>query len=308
MHSLEIIIVNWNTKQLLDNCLKSVYENCDSTRYQYSVTVVDNASVDDSVQMVKEKYPKVNLIVNKENLGFAKANNIAIRKSKASYVLLLNSDTIVDYDIVTPAINHLEKYDDVALAGCKLILQNGFRQVGDSGYKPSISTAFNFSFLLSKIFPDLFHGLFHNGKTCRSYENVDWVSGAALFARMSFIRECGPLPEDYFMYAEDVKWGLIAKEKGWKVHYLPSITVTHLMGASSSEGHVSTSSLVSLNELIKEDNGYIKVTIFWLIMMMGYFFRNVLSIISTLFIKKKKRQFSYSVYAYKCLSLAIKHR
>lgn len=269
----EIIIVNWNTCQLLDNCLNSVFRNCNGLLFPYSVTVVDNASTDNSVSMVQNKYKDVKIIRNIKNEGFAKANNRAIKESSAKYLWLLNSDTILNEDVLSLGCKHLEEHENVAIAGCHLVLQDGTRQGGDSGYKPGIKTAFNFAFFLSMIFPDNFRGLFHNGKAVEEFKEVDWVSGAALFVKMEFIKKCGLLTEQFFMYAEDTEFGIRARKNGWSVHYLPNLKVTHLVGASSKNEGISTSSLECIGKLIRNEHSSLYLKVFWLIMFMGYLLR-----------------------------------
>lgn len=300
---VEIIIVNWNTKELLDNCIASVLKHCNTTVFSYTITIVDNASEDGSAEMVKSKYRDLKLIVNNSNLGFAKANNRAIQESTAKYVLLLNSDTVLNNDIISPVCQHFNQNEKLAIAGCCLILPNGTRQVGDAGYRLCLRTAFNFAFFLSRLFPEYFHGLFHNGKTSGDYVEVDWVSGAALFADMDFIKKYGPLAEDFFMYAEDVEWGLRAINNGWHVHYLPNIKVNHLYGASLKNDGISTTSLENLHEFIKKDQKAFVVILFWIIMTCGYTLRYFIQIGLSLFKSNNPKKEMMKVYTQKCFDL-----
>lgn len=228
---VDIIIVNWNTKDLLEQCLDTLIRNSPGN-IPLNIIVVDNASQDGSVEMVRERFQSVTIIENAENVGFARANNLAISKTSSPYVFLLNSDTIVQEDILTPLVRYLESHPRTAMVGCRLQFPDGSRQVGDAGYRPGPRTAFNFAFFLSRIAPSAFEGLFLNGGPGDRPISVDWVSGAAVMVRREAIDQVGALKEDFFMYAEDVEWGVRMREHGWEVHYLPTVRVTHLQGGS----------------------------------------------------------------------------
>ena len=228
---VEVIIVSYNTRELLKNCLTSVLTNCAQSKIPYGVTVIDNASNDGSLEMMRKEFPQVKLITNDSNIGFAKANNQGIASSVADYFFLLNSDTILCSDVISGLLHHLDSHSNVAMAGCKLLLPDGTHQVGDAGYRPSLLSFISFAFFLSKLFPVRSKGFYLNINSNADYMPVDWVSGAALFVRRSFVQEAGPMTEKFFMYAEDTEWGIRARNSGWEVHYLPRITINHLAGA-----------------------------------------------------------------------------
>jgi len=270
---LDIIIVNWNTRQLLHDCLSSLFKHCGpGDRQIFDVIVVDNASTDGSAEMIKNEFPQVNLIESPKNLGYAKANNLAMRRSEKKYFFLLNSDTQVHENIVGPILEHMESNPDVGMAGCRLLLPNNERQVGDSGYEPSLSTAFNFSFYLSRLFPRYFRGIFHNDNRTRDVVDVDWVSGAALLVRRKAAEEAGLLAEDFFMYAEDIEWGCRMKRSGWKIHYLPRVAISHYLGGSG-EKTVSTAWIENLLLYAKSREPGIRHFLFVLTMCAGFLIR-----------------------------------
>lgn len=216
---LSVLIVNWNTKDLLDKCLESVYAHTNNLAIE--IFVVDNASTDGSVEMVQSKYPNVNLIINKENVGFARANNQAISGSKGRYVLLLNSDTVVLNNTLYEMVKFMDEHPDAGIGGCKLLNPDYTLQLSCHRY-PSPSNIFSIILLL--IIKG--NGVMRKFKYNRIKE-VDSVSGACLIIRRGTIAEIGLLDERFFLYAEESDWCLRAKRKGWKVYFIPQGSVIH---------------------------------------------------------------------------------
>lgn len=219
---LAIIIVNWNTRQLLLDCLASLPAATDGIHAE--TWVVDNGSGDGSVEAVRTQYPEVRIIANRENLGFATANNQAIRASVSRHVLLLNSDTIARPGSLTALVRFLDAHPEVGIVGPRLLNPDGSLQ-------PSWA-----------LFPTIFTEL--TGKKLRlrwryptadgtlAY-STDWVDGAALMIRRSILPQIGLMDERYFMYTEEVDWCYRARRAGWKVCYLPGSEVIHFGGQSS---------------------------------------------------------------------------
>ena len=232
---LSIIIVNWNTRDYLANCLATVA--VETSNLDYEVIVVDNASCDGSVEMLQTRYPDVHVIPNRENLGFARANNQGLALARGRHVLLLNPDTEVRDRALERMVAFLDSNPGAAVVGPRLTLAKGRVQGGAAGYEPSPWTLFNFSFFLYQFFPRWCRGLW---LARRSYDTgepilVDWVSGAALMARASAIQQVGAMDESYFMYAEDVEWCHRFREAGWAVYCLPTATVVHHIGRSTRQ-------------------------------------------------------------------------
>ncbi len=222
MHALSIIIVNWNTRDILLDCLASI-ERYPPAR-PYDIWVVDNASSDGSVAAVRAGYPHVQIIANSENCGFAAANNQAIRASQSEYLLLLNSDTIVHPNALERMARFLDEHPDVGITGACLLNADGTLQ-------PSWAA-----------FPSLWSELFgHNARRRDWYCTrdgsqayaVDWVGGAALMIRRAAVNQIGLLDEAYFMYSEETDWCFRARQSGWTICYLPDAPITHLGGQSS---------------------------------------------------------------------------
>jgi len=251
---LTISIISYNTSGLLKDCLNSVYENVKDIKFE--IIVVDNSSTDDSPEMVKKEFPQVTLIENKENVGFAKANNQAFNRSKGRFFLLLNSDTKVLSHSIEGMVEFMDLHPDVGAVGCEQIRPDGSIQ-------PTINIALNMWTNLWLIFLRLFQvkrlvssskqatfmanylrGV--SGKTVNSYLNhyldkrepyeVDWVSGVCLLVRRETINEVGLLDENFFMYTEDVDWCLRMKQRRWKIYFLPGSRIIHYIGQSSNEG------------------------------------------------------------------------
>ena len=227
MNVLSIIIVNWNAGHLLKDCLESIYRNI--IKINCEIFVVDNASTDGSLEMVRKEFPQVKLVENKSNLGFAKANNQAINKSKGMYILLLNPDTIVQKDAFQNMIEFMNTHPEAGVAGSKVLYADGSLQLS-CGHFPSLQTEFFHSTLLEEIFPKSpFIGNFrmtnwdHN-----SVREVDWVSGSCLLVRKAVITDVGLLDKAIFMYAEDIDWCYRIKNAAWKIYYLPQSKIIHL--------------------------------------------------------------------------------
>lgn len=233
MIDLSIIIVNYNTKQLTLNCLKSVYESV--TNYSYEVILIDNASRDDSVSVIQEQFPQVRLIPNTENLGFAKANNQGMRIAEGRYVLLLNSDTVIEPDTLGIMIRFMDDDPTVGASGCKVLLPDGsLDKACRRGFPTPLATLFYVS-KLSKLFPknpkiNAYHR--EDLDPNESYP-IDCLVGAFMMVRREAIEQVGLLDENFFMYFEDTDWCYRLKEAGWTNYYYPKTTILHYKRASS---------------------------------------------------------------------------
>ncbi|MBA4417138.1 MAG: glycosyl transferase family 2 [Syntrophus sp. (in: bacteria)] len=298
---LSIVIVNWNTREFLRDCLNSLMSRMVSVEYE--IIVVDNASTDDSLNMLREEFPSVHLIKNSYNAGFAKANNIGIKASRGEFVLLLNPDTIVsDPGIFKEWIAFMDFHKDAGASGCKLVFPDNSHQVGDAGFKPHLGTAVNFAFFLSKIFPYSCKGLFISSDRLAKEMEVDWVCGADFMIRKSILTETGLLDETIFMYAEDVEWGCRIRSFGYKMYYIPHLQIIHLQGESlkkvKSEDNISFLWLKNLRRLYEFYNGKKSLLVYDLIMSIAFFLRTVLYY--TLFLGKRDPATKKKVYRMFC--------
>lgn len=229
---LSVIIVNYNTREKLKMCLESVFAS--ATKFSFEVFAVDNASSDGSAALVSAKFPRVKLIENRDNVGYAKANNQAIRETIGRYILLLNSDVEVSPDTFDKMIAFMDNDDTVGISGCKVLKPNGRLDLACRRSFPDLAGAiFRFTGL-SFLFPK---SRFSSYNLTFLPENeiaeVDSVMGAFLMIRRQTVDKIGLLDEDYFMYGEDMDWCFRAKEADWKVMYAPITSVIHHKGSSS---------------------------------------------------------------------------
>ncbi len=231
-----MIIVNWNTRDLLRDCLESVRDHAGQVTVE--VVVVDNGSTDETAAMVAGEFPQVRLICNADNRGFAAANNQGIAVARARHILLLNSDTRIVGGAIARAVSFLDEHPDVAVVGCNTLYPDGRPHPLPNCYMfPSLlNLALSLS-RLSQIFPR--SRFFGRGRMTWWRGDgpiaVDVVAGCFMLVRRIAIDQVGPLSEKYFMYSEDTDWCWRFAQQGWKVMYLPDIAIVHLLGASSSQ-------------------------------------------------------------------------
>ena len=234
MNRVSIVIVSYNTRDLLLACVESAYASKGVPEPQ--VIVTDNASSDGSAQAVCEAFPQCTVIENGENLGFSKANNVGIARATGDYVLLLNPDTVVQPDVLAEMTEYMEKNPDVGMASCKLVTGDGSLDLACRRSFPSLWDGFCRASGLSALFPR--SRLFARYNLTFLDENktyeVDCVNGAFMFVRREAMNEVGLLDEDYFIYSEDVDWCYRFRRKGWKVVYHPATTTIHLKGQSGN--------------------------------------------------------------------------
>lgn len=233
MIDASIIIVNYNTRQLTLDCLGSVYASV--TSYTYEIIVVDNASRDDSVQAIQKAYPQVQLIANRDNTGFAKANNQGIKVAKGRYILLLNSDTMVHPDTLHTMVGFMDRHPEMGASGCKVILPDGSLDKACKRGFPTPSASFYYAFGISRMFPDRpKFNQYQLGHLSPDDEYpVDCLVGAFMLVRRETIDQVGGLDETFFMYGEDIDWCYRIKEAGWGIYYYPRTYIVHYKGGSA---------------------------------------------------------------------------
>jgi GT2 family glycosyltransferase len=238
---ISLVIVSWNTRDLLRACLKSVLEN--STRLQLEVFVVDNASTDGSAEMTRSEFAEVCLVENSANVGFARANNQALPKCTADNVLLLNPDTIIIGSALHELLCFIREHTDCGAVGPKLIHPRAGLRVLGCGNQPTLWRVVTHYSFLSSFFPKsrTFEGIhLFVGTHDQAVREVEWLSGACLLVRRSALMDVGGLCEDWFMYAED--WELCARLRanGWRLCHLPSAVVEHHLSASTEQNELAS--------------------------------------------------------------------
>jgi len=236
---LSIIIVNYNVEHFLEQCLTSVRKA--SRKLETEVFVVDNNSVDGSLEMVHEKFPDVQLIANKKNQGFAKANNQAIRQAKGEYILLLNPDTVVEDDTFNKVISFMDTHSDAGGLGVKMLDGSGKFLPESKRGLPTPATAFYKIFGLSALFPhskrfSKYHlGFLNENET----HKVDILAGAFMLLRKSVLEKIGLLDEDFFMYGEDIDLSYRITKAGYSNYYFPETRIIHYKGESTKKSSVN---------------------------------------------------------------------
>lgn len=236
---LSVIIVNYNVEYFLEQCLHSVFKAAQGLEIE--VFVVDNNSVDGSVAMVAKKFPQAKLMANKENLGFSKANNMAIRASSGRYVLLLNPDTLVEEDTLEKSVAFMDAHPDGGGLGVQMIDGKGRFLPESKRGLPTPSVAFYKIFGLSALFPkSRIFGRYHLGfLPADETHEVDVLSGAYMLMRRSVLDEVGLLDEAFFMYGEDIDLSYRIQMGGYKNYYLADARIIHYKGESTKKSSVN---------------------------------------------------------------------
>jgi GT2 family glycosyltransferase len=236
---LSIVIVNYNVKYFLEQCLHSVKKAMEGLETE--VFVVDNNSVDGSCSHIRERFPWVKLIENRENVGFSKANNQAIRVSTGKYVLLLNPDTVVEEDTFRKCFRFMEEHDDAGALGVKMIDGSGHFLPESKRAFPTPWVAFYKIFGLSRLFPrSKKFGKYHLGYLPGDTTNkIEVLAGAFMFLRRAALDKVGLLDEDYFMYGEDIDLSYRIIRGGFDNYYFPEAIIIHYKGESTKKGSLN---------------------------------------------------------------------
>jgi GT2 family glycosyltransferase len=230
---LSIIVLNYKTRDLTLACLQSVFSS--ATSYIFEVILIDNASNDGIIPAANEQYPQVLCIANTDNVGFSRANNQGIRIAKGRYVLLLNSDTIVEPDTLDVMLHFMEEKPAIGASGCKIVLPDGSLDKACKRGFPTPSASFYYAFGFSKLFPKIPRfNQYQLGYLSPDEEYpIDSLVGAFMLIRREAIEQVGMLDEEFFMYGEDIDWCYRIKEAGWVNYYYPRAQIVHYKGASS---------------------------------------------------------------------------
>ena len=232
MKKLEVIIVNYNSLPWILKTLDSLYKHyIPYSKYNVVVTIVDNASTDNSLQIIENKYPQIKIIKSSTNVGFAAGNNIALKQSTADYILFLNSDTELtekskNIDIL---IEMIEQDNSIGIISPKIVLANGKLDKSCHRGEPSLLDCFFYFFGFEKFFPKIkfftnYH-LLH--KDLNTVHDVDATTAACLVTKLNFLKAVNFFDERYFMYGDDVDLCRKYREKGYKIVYNPTVEIIH---------------------------------------------------------------------------------
>lgn len=234
MLDLSIVIVNWNVRDLLRQCLNSILADLQTCTLE--IIVIDNASTDGSVEMVRQKFPQVRLIASEVNLGYTGGNNLGITTSQGRYILLLNPDTEVVGDALSQMVAYMDAHPNVGALGPQLLNPDGSVQSSRRRF-PTLCTAFVESTVIQQWWPDnrILRRYYVQDRPDDAISEVDWVTGACILLRREAVEQVGLLDDDFFMYSEELDWCRRARDAGWKVVYLPTAQVIHHEGKSSEQ-------------------------------------------------------------------------
>ncbi len=236
---VSIVIVNYNVREFLQQCLESIDRSRHTLRYE--VIVVDNDSHDQSVPILQHKFPHVRFIALEENLGFGRANNIGIRQARGRYILLLNPDTLIQEDTIETMVRYMDEHPEVGISGCKVLNANGTFQMQCRRGFPSPWVSFCKLFGLQSLFPR--SPLFARyNQTFRSEDEtylIDAVIGAFMFCRREPLLDIGGFDEEFFMYGEDLDLCYRMKQAGFATAYAPLTTIVHFKGESTRRSSIN---------------------------------------------------------------------
>ena len=282
---LSVVIVNYNVKYFLEQCLHSVLKACRDLDSE--ILVVDNNSVDGSVQMIRKKFPEVRLIENKENRGFSRANNQAIRQSLGEYILLLNPDTLVEDDTLTKSIRYMDEHPDAGGLGVKMLDGKGKFLPESKRGVPSPGVAFCKIFGLSRLFPkSRIFGKYHLGYLDKDQiHEIDIISGAFMLLRKKVLDKIGLLDEEFFMYGEDIDLSFRITQAGYKNIYYPETRIIHYKGESTRKSSLNYV-FVFYNAMIifaKKHYSRKNIRSFSFLINMAIYFRAFISILTRFF-------------------------
>lgn len=228
MCDLSIVIVSWNTRELLNQCLRSIKEGCGGLKLE--LLVVDNASSDGTAEMVVQDFPEVTLIRNETNLGFARANNIGMRAATAKCICLINSDVTVPPGCLQSMLKYMEKTPSIGLLGPKMLAPGGVASPSCMR-SPSLLIALVHALGLSRVFKS--RSLHMTNLDYTTVQEVDVLNGWFWMARSTAVAKVGMLDPRFFMYGEDKDWCKRFHDAGWRVVFYPEVEATHYGGGSS---------------------------------------------------------------------------
>ena len=229
---VSVLVVAWNVRELLRNCLRSVYEQTNGIEFE--VIYVDNGSADGSVEMVRQEFPQTRIIANKDNKGFIKANNQAIEVATGRYVLLLNSDTIVLDNAIAKTVQFADQHPEAAAIGCRVLNPDRTLQESCFRFYSTLNMLLDVSWL-SRAFPrnKLFGRKIYGGWNYDTVREVDVIVGCFSLVRRAAIEQVGVMDERFFVYGDDIDWCYRFVKAGWKVLFTPAGQIIHYGGQTT---------------------------------------------------------------------------
>ena len=275
---LSIIIVSWKVRQLVLDCLESVYRHTRLPRDCYEIFLVDNDSGDGTVEAVRERFSDVHVIGNTDNVGYGAANDQAYERSSAPYALLLNPDSVLLDDAIGKMLDYMEAHGDVAILGSRLLNADHSLQRWTAGAFPCLANAAAHYLFLNRVLPGFMKiDPLYLERDIDTVKEVDWVSGAVMLLRRDHVG--GPIFNPrFFMYGEDVEVCHRMKEAGWRVVYFPGASVVHFQGKSmeQQEGDILLHALKGPRNFYTSVHGTTFTALFDFFAVSGFFLRWVI--------------------------------
>jgi len=234
---VSVIVVSWNAKENLRDCLNSLMDS--TVEYAQEIIAVDNGSRDGSPEMIEKEFPHVKLIKNRNNLGFARANNIGIQASKGRYVCLVNSDVIVLEDCIKNLMSFMDEHPTTGMVGPRILNPDRTLQPSCRHF-PTIWNNLCQALTLNHLFPKsrFFSAPFMNYWNHDSVRSIDALSGCFWMVRRKSLNKVGLLDEDFFIYGEDIDWCTRFHQAGWDIVFYPMDKAIHIGGASSNNAPI----------------------------------------------------------------------
>jgi GT2 family glycosyltransferase len=292
---LTVIIVNWNTRELLLNCIESFYRTVKGLSSE--IFVVDNGSSDGSADSVRRAFPEIEVIQNQWNMGFARANNEALRRSKGRYALLLNTDAILAHGAVETLVEFMDHNPTVGIAGGQLINGDGSKQNSFDNFPSLAAEALNKS-LLRILFPRRYPSKRVNYSTPIEVQSV---IGACMIVRSQSIQEVGLLDEDYFFFLEETDWCYRMRRRRWQVCHVPQAKVIHLQGRTADlvKERAKIEYYRSLYLFFRKYRGTVELIMLKVVLFMRFCMDFLLAFLSCLFtaFRKERPKRKLGIYA-----------
>jgi len=284
---LSIIIVNYNVKYFLEQCIHSIRKSCSGMNYE--TIVIDNNSVDGSQAMLEEKFPEVILIANKKNQGFSKANNQGINISQGKYILILNPDTVLEEQTMNLTLQFMNLHAEAGALGVKMINGKGKYLPESKRGIPTPKTAFYKIVGLTKLFPKskAFARYYLGHLDSSKIQEIEVLPGAFMLIRSELLKRIGGFDEIFFMYAEDIDLSYRILKEGWKIIYYPDTTIIHYKGESTKKTSFNYVKIFYQAMLLFYQKHFVKNDYKWLAALIQFaiYLRAIISLTSSLFSK-----------------------
>lgn len=284
---LSIIIVNYNVKYFLEQCLSSVEKAI--APFHAEVFVVDNASSDDSISYLSPLFPWVKFIINAENEGFSKANNQALKEAMGKYILFLNPDTVLPQDSLIKCITFIEQHPDAGALGVRMINGEGiYLKESKRGFPSPLTSFFKLSGFTTVFPKSKFFAKYYLGHLNEKESNeVDVLSGAFFFSKREVLGKTGGFDERYFMYAEDIDLSYRIQQAGYKNYYFAGTTILHYKGESTNHNSLQYTKQFykAMSQFAQKHYSGKSSAVYIIVIQIGIFIRGSFAAIRNLFRK-----------------------